>query len=150
MMKTTAASYNLPESVMKHFDSLKCSAPVKLNDGATIIYIYFEDDLHRDSLEDGSDYYGGKFGGYTGEGINNITPFSTMALTQKTIHMAGGTGIMLLEMVSSEADMTMISHGHEAKKEREALHFIQQAVMDFNTSYGAVYGVTATEGAIYQ
>ena len=40
MMKTTAASYNLPESVMKHFDSLKCSAPVKLNDGATVIYIF--------------------------------------------------------------------------------------------------------------
>ena len=45
-----------------------------------------------------------------------LSPSSTMALTQKTIHMAGGTGIMLLEMVSSEADMTMISHGHEAKK----------------------------------
>lgn len=150
MMKTTAASYNLPESVMKHFDSLKCSAPVKLNDGATVIYIYFEDDLHRDSLEDGSDYYGGKFGGYTGEGINNIIALFNNGANAKDYtygwwngHHATGDGVL---RSGYDNDFAWT----RSKKEREALHFIQQAVMDFNTSYGAVYGVTATEGAIYQ
>ena len=38
----------------------------------------------------------------------------------------------------------------QSKKEREALRFIQQAVMDFNAGYGAKYGVIAVESTIYR
>ena len=37
-----------------------------------------------------------------------------------------------------------------SKKDRDALHFIQQAVNDFNGNYGAEYNVTAEAGEAYQ
>ena len=50
VLQETARSFDLPQSVMQHFNSLECSKPYRMPDGSAVMYVYFEDDLHRDSL----------------------------------------------------------------------------------------------------
>lgn len=115
----------MPGSVMDHFDSLKHSEPVRQPDGSYSVAIYFEDNLHRDSLQ--PDRYGG---------VDNIVAVLNNGYdyNPKIWYVEGEW------------------HGAQvhAKPERIGLRFIQQAVSDFNTNYGSKYGATAFEGAAYE
>lgn len=150
VLRSAASSYDLPDSIIKHFDSLECSRPIHLHDGSTVIYVYFGDDLHRDSLEDGSGYYGGKFGGYTGEGINNIIALFNNGANAKEFVYGwwndhSPTGSAFAHSLPGD-DFAWV----RSKKGREPLRFIQQAINDFNDNYGADYGVSASAGSDYQ
>lgn len=150
VMRVTAAEYGLPESVMEHINGLESAGQIRKTPDGYEIALYFEGDLHRDSLEDGSDYYGGKYGGYTGEGINNIIALFNNGAHAKNYaygwwngHKATGDGVLRSGVGTDFAWV-------RSKKEREPLHFIQQAVQDFNANYGADYGVTAIAGTAYE
>lgn len=149
VLRDTAREYDLPESVRKHFDSLECTSPIRLRDGVTVVYVYFQDEidggLHRDSLEDGGN-------GYTGEGINNI-----IALFNNGAHASdyvygwwNGHEPQGESVYRSGGDLHAKYAWVRSKKDREALHFIQQAVGDFNGNYGWEYNVTAVVGDDYK
>ena len=112
------------DSVMKHFDSLDYSAPVKMPDGSAVIYVYFKDDLHRDSLQ--PDKW---------DGVENIIAVLNNGY-DKHENMGKVWGVW---------------HGARvhALTERTGLRFIQQAIMDFNGNYGSEYNVTAEAGSDY-
>lgn len=125
VLRSTAHSMDLPESVVEHFDSLVCLPPIRMPDGSYTMEICFTDNLHRDSLR--PDLY---------DGANNIVAilnngYSENKNMEKVWGVWRGTRI-------------------HALTGRTGLRFMQQAAMDFNASYGAEYGVTAVEGAIYQ
>lgn len=141
-MKTTAADYDLPESVMEHINGIESSGYItKLpNNEGYEIHLSFSGDLHRDSLDNDLGY----------EGVDNIVALFNNGYHAKNFvygwwdgHKATGDGVLRSGV---DTDFAYV----RSKKEREALRFIQQAVMDFNASYGAEYGVTAVEGIIYQ
>ena len=139
VLQSTARSYSLPASVLQHFDSLQASSIYEMPDGSAIIYIYFGGDLHRNSLyPDGYD------------GVNNI-----VALLNNGYHASnyvygdwegrsptgeskfGGRSIDSIAYIRS-------------RKDREGLHYIQQAIDDFNSNYGSDYNVTAEASGDYK
>ena len=141
VLRSTAQSCDLPPSVLRHFDSLECSQVYEMPDGTSVIYIYFEDDLHRDSLENDLGY----------EGIDNI-----IALFNNGYHAHNyvygwwnghrPTGEAVSRGSTGTEDFAWV----RSKKEREGLQFIQQAVRDFNGNYGADYNETAVAGDDYE
>ena len=142
VMKITAADYDLPESVMEHINGLESSGLItKLpNDGGYEIHLSFSGDLHRDSLENDLGY----------EGIDNIVALFNNGYHARNYvygwwdnHKATGDGVLRSGYDSKFAYV-------RSRKEREALRFIQQAVINFNANYGTEYGVTAVESAIYR
>lgn len=142
VLKQTAKEKDLPPSVMEHILTMDCSKPYKMADGHMEIWIYFGGDMHRESLEDGD-------GGHTGEGVNNI-----VALFNNGAHASNYVyGWWNNHSPTGEA-LTRSSHVDgfawvRSKKDREALHFIQQAVGDFNGNYGYDFNVTAVAGDDY-
>lgn len=142
VLKQTAKESDLPPSVMQHILTMDCSKPYKMPDGHMEIWIYFGGDMHRESLEDGD-------GGHTGEGVNNI-----VALFNNGAHASDYVyGWWNNHSPTGEA-LTRSSHVDgfawvRSKKDREALHFIQQAVGDFNGNYGSDFNVTAVAGDDY-
>lgn len=145
VLQETARSFDLPQSVMQHFNSLECSKPYRMPDGSTVMYVYFEDDLRRDSLENGEGA-----NGYTGEGIDNIVALLNNGAHAKDYvygwwnnHSPSGNA---LARSMPNDDFAWV----RSKKDRDALHFIQQAVSDFNGNYGSEYNVTAEAGEAYQ
>lgn len=142
VLKQTAKESDLPPSVMQHILTMDCSKPYKMPDGHMEIWIYFGGDMHRESLEDGD-------GGHTGEGVNNIVAlFNNGAHTSDYVY-----GWWNNHSPTGEA-LTRSSHVDgfawvRSKKDREALHFIQQAVGDFNGNYGYDFNVTAVAGDDY-
>lgn len=146
VLRSTARAYDLPASVMRHFDSLDCSRPYRMPDGSMIVYVYFEDDLSRDSLEDGEN-------GYTGEGISNIIALLNNGYHAKDYvygwwngHQPTGESIFRSGVGGTKPDYAWI----RSKKDRDGLYFIQQAVKDFNGNYGYEFDVTAIAGDDYQ
>lgn len=141
VLRRAAEDANLPASVMKHFDSMTYGEPIALSDGTYVLGIYFTDDLHRNSLEnDYTDY----------EGIDNIIAlFNNGADAENYVygwwdgHRPSGEAIA--RSVNGAEDYAWV----RSKKNREGLHFIQQAVADFNGNYGSQYNVTATAGSDY-
>lgn len=146
ILQETARNNDLPQSVIQHFNSLECSKPYRMQDGSTLMYVYFEDDLHRDSLDDGMN-------GYTGEGINNIVAlFNNGAHASDYVygwwhdHEPINDAVLRSRVGDTKVNYALV----RSQKDREGLHFIQQAVDDFNGNYGADYNVTATAGDDYQ
>lgn len=142
VMKTAAADYDLPESVMAHINGIESSGYItKLpNNEGYEIHLSFSGDLHRDSLDNDLGY----------EGVDNIVALFNNGYHAKNYvfgwwngHKATGDGVLRSGVGSDFAYI-------RSKKEREALRFIQQAVMDFNAGYGAKYGVIAVESTIYR
>lgn len=138
VLRSTARSYSLPASVLKHFDSLKCSEIRKMPDGTSVIYVYFGDDLHRDSLY--SDGY---------DGIDNIVALLNNGYHAKDYvygywdnHAPTGESYLDGRSISTSAFI-------RSRKDREGLNFIGQAIRDFNGNYGADYNVTAIAGEDY-
>lgn len=125
VLRDMARNMDLPESVMKHFDSLDCLPPVRMPDGSYTMAIYFEDDLHRDSLM--PDRY---------EGAHNIIAILNNGYSEnKNMEKVWG-----------------VWHGARihALTGRAGLQFMQQAVSDFNGNYSSDYGVVASVGDVYQ
>ncbi len=124
ILRATAASFDLPESVQQHFASLQVSAPREGPDGTYSVEIYFSDDLHRDSLEP-QNY----------DGVNNVVALLNNGYDEHPA-MAHVWGYW---------------HGAHIHglTERTGLQFMQQAVHEFNSLYGAKYGVTAVAGEDY-
>lgn len=140
VMRTTAADYDLPESVIRHINSMESSSRITKTPEGFEIYLYFGGDLHRDSLDNDLGY----------EGIDNIVALFNNGYHAKNYvygwwdgHRATGDSVLRSGPYNDFA-------WARSKKEREPLRFIQQAVADFNANYGAGYGVTAVAGRYYQ
>jgi len=108
-------------------------------DGSFTIYITFDDDLHRDSLY--SDGY---------EGVRNIVAVLNNGYHAKNYvygdwdnHAPTGESKFDGRSIDTSAFI-------RSRKDREGLHFIQQAVQDFNGNYGADFNVTAIVGEDYR
>lgn len=156
-LESAARDAGLPDSVMAHILSMDYNPkPIYVGDGFEILFL-FGGDLHRDSLEDGSDYYNGAFGGHTGSvrtgetGIENIIAlFNNGAKAQDYTygwwngHKA--TGDASFRSASPEGDFAWV----RSKKDRAPLHFIQQAIDDFNGNYGSELNMTAVAAEVYK
>lgn len=142
VMKSTARSYNLPASVMEHIDGMSSGSIIKTQNGYELP-LYFFGDLHRESLEadeESVDYWSSRgFGRHTGPGIDNIVALFNNGYDDSREPIKTVYGLW--------ASTGQFVHN---KQEREALRFIQQAVMDFNSNYGAEYNVTAVPSAAYE
>lgn len=130
VLRQTAASYDLPESVMKHIESMDMTRIHQTAKGYEVP-LWFGGDLHRDSLENDLGY----------EGVDNI-----VAVFNNGYHARNYVyGWWNHHRPSGEA--LARSNGFEdfawvrSRKDREALRFIQQAIMDFNGNYGTEYNV---------
>lgn len=140
VMRVTAAEYGLPESVMEHINGLESAGQIRKTPDGYEIALYFEGDLHRDSLDNDLGY----------EGVDNIVALFNNGYHARNYvygwwdgHKATGDGVLRSGVGTDFAWV-------RSKKEREPLHFIQQAVHDFNANYGADYGVTAVAGTAYE
>lgn len=107
----------IPPSVLAHFSSLTYSKPIRVNDNTFKIIIQFTDDLSRPSLDPGM--YGG---------INNIVALFN-------------NGYRARESIYGWWD----SHSKYtwSRTNREGLRFMQDAMAEFNSSYGPKYNTTA-------
>ena len=133
VMATTAGDpgYGLPPSVIRHFEYLESGKPIEfgLDNGGVEFHVnlYFMDDLSRPSL-----IAVGKHskGNRTGPGVDDIVSlFNEGYDARKTVY-----GIW--EGHNDDNPIPSLSH-------RDPLHFIEQAVSDFNGNYGAKYGCEA-------
>lgn len=139
-LQAEANSIPLPASVRAHFASLDCTDPAKMSDGHYEIAIYFEDDLHRDSLVP-EDY----------DGVPNIVALLNNGYHAKDYvygfwdrHRPTTTNNILRSGPMS--DFAYV----RSMKEREGLHFINQVISDFNGNYGSLYNATAIAGEDYR
>lgn len=127
-VRETAASKNLPESVMSHFSSLTATEPIPLNNNKLYkIEISFSDNLSRLSFQIA---HGKKKGQYTGEGIENIVSLFDTGMDAG--RMAYGLWIGY-EMLGPVAGLT----------HRDELRFMSEAVSEFNYEWGELYHVYA-------
>lgn len=129
----------LPESLKELGDSLVCTQAVKLADGQYEMAIRFSDPLHRDSLENDLGY----------DGIDNIVALFNNGYHAKNYvygwwNKHKPTGAALARSIPGD-DFAWV----RSRREREALHFIQDAVDAFNKLYGQQYSATAFPGADY-
>lgn len=128
-MKSEAASANLPQSVLDHFESLTYTQPEP--SGGNVpqysVDIYFQDDLSRMSLLITS---GKRKGERTGEGVRNIVSLFD-------------TGY------EASARVYGVWSGHESdgsiasRTELEGKYFIERAIETFNRRYGETYHLEA-------
>lgn len=139
VMQKTAQNYNLPESVMEHIAGMSSGSIIRAESGFAVP-LYFSGDLHRDSLENDLGY----------DGIDNIVALFNNGYHAQNYVYGWWNG----HRPSGEAMARSLYDTDYAwvrsKKEREALRFIQQAVIDFNGNYGSEYNVTAVASAEYE
>lgn len=138
VLRSTAQSYGLPASVMRHFDMLDTSPVYKMPDGSSIIYIRFDDNLHRDSLY--SDGY---------DGIENIVALLNNGYHARNYVYGDWDGHSPTGESRFDGRSIDTSAYIRSRKDREGLHFIQQAIQDFNGNYGSDFNVTAVAGDDY-
>lgn len=152
LIQEAGRNASLPESVMNHLSNLEVSPPTHRPDGSVAVYIYFSGDLHRDSLEDDSDYYGGEFGGRTGEGVDNIVALFNNGANAKNFVYGSWSGHNPTgyALDRSAGDLKPGYAWVRSRKDREALHFIQKAVDTFNDTWGTLYNTTAVAGDEYK
>jgi hypothetical protein len=143
IMGKTWMSYSLPTSVEKHISEMTVGS-ARMTVSGMELPLFFVGDLHRDSLLAATDYesYSGEWGAYTGDGIDNI-----VALFNNGYHASAH----VYGWWESHADGAFTkSRWIRSRKDREALHFIQQAADDFNANYGSKYNVTVSIADIYE
>lgn len=121
VLRSTAGGYGLPESVAGCFDGLSASAPVKVSDNRYEVSISLGGNLARNSLAPSR--YGG---------VNNIVALFN-------------NGYEAGNYVYPEGE----SKYTRSRKSRSGLHFMQQAVSSFNSSYGAAHNAVATLSGKY-
>ena len=127
-LRNSAQSSDIPSSVAAHFGSLHRGAVTPKADGGFEIEINFTDDLGRESLQ--PEDYGG---------VRNIVAIFNNGYPHN------GTSP---EAISSVYGLW---HGEPtaALGSRPGLYFMQWAVNDFNSTYGAQYDVYAELDAVY-
>lgn len=109
------------ESVIALAQTLKASKPIFNTDDNTItVYISFTGDLNRPSLTDITGYFGGKYDGKTGPGIDNIVALFNNGTND--------SGKQVFGRWESEGEDTW------SLSFRPPLHFLQHALFDFNTT----------------
>lgn len=145
LIQEAGRAAGLPESVMNHLYGLEVSPITYQKDGSAVMYIYFSGDLYRESLEDGD-------GGHTGDGINNIVAlFNNGAHASNFVYgWWNGHNPTGASLDRAGGDLKPGYAWVRSKKDREALHFIQNAVANFNENWGGLYNATAIAGADYQ
>lgn len=126
--EASMAQYELPQSVLDHFDSLTYTQPEPSGNGSQYsIDIYFQDDLSRMSLLITS---GERKGQRTGENIKNIVSlFDTGYKTSKRVY---GTW-------DGHEDAGTIA----SRTELEGKYFIEKALDSFNRKYSDKYHLVA-------
>ncbi len=142
-IRMAAASYDLPESVMKDIKSLTATKPYQLSDGSWRIDLFFTNDLGRESL------YDKKYDGV----VNIIALFNNGYLASNTVygvwksHMKG----ILKTSENRKEDLYNRETGlTRSRIARPALLFMQEAVNDFNNTVGKSIGATAVLDDIYE
>lgn len=145
LIQEAGRAAELPESVMNHLYCLEVSPVTYRKDGSAVMYIYFSGDLYRESLEDGDN-------GYTGDGINNIVAlFNNGAHASNFVYgWWNGHNPTGVSLDRAGGDLKSGYAWVRSKKDREALHFIQNAVANFNENWGGLYNATAIAGEDYQ
>lgn len=149
ILKSVANSYassggdgGIPPSVLAHFNSLSYDAPQNIGDGIFQVRINFATDLSRPSLENDLGY----------EGIDNIiavfnngTNASASVYGWWNGHSPKGESLYRSGYGSESAWI-------KSKPHREGLHFIQEAVRQFESSAKNKYNysVSVFPGDIYQ
>lgn len=125
MIMWSASASGLPASVQNNVNSLQRGAVKMYADGSMSCELTFTDDLSRPSLEPEWSYKGESTirGGYSG--VKNIIAIFNNGYEGANPHVWG------------------IWHGEiwHAKASREGLHFIEEAIREFESKYGARYGV---------
>lgn len=141
VLRSTARDYGLAPSVIALFDTLDHSSIIEMPDGSATIYVYFTGDKHRDSLYPE---------GYEG-GIDNIVALLNNGYHAGNYvygwwdgHSDSAGGYTDLRNAGMDSSVWIRS-----RKDFDGLHFIQQAVRDFNGNYGSDYNVTAIAGEEY-
>lgn len=128
-LKTTAASYNLAPSVMKHFDSLDYAIEDS-GSGDYECYIYFTDDLSRNSLETDDSQ---------GEGINNIVALFNNGYVASAPKYGWWNGHSPTGESVYRSGQNNNSAYVRSTQARPSLHFMQAAIEDFYKKYKSKY-----------
>jgi hypothetical protein len=135
---------HLPESIASVGGSLSSTSPTDIGGGNYEVQVQFSSGaLRRESLDSKN--------GRTGEGINNI-----VALLNNGYRASGQVYGWWDGHSGRSPETTVLSSGSgysfawvKSRQEREALHFMQAAVAEFNAAYGSTYNVTATLSGEY-
>lgn len=129
MLAEYAHSHDIPDSVLKHFSSLKKSAFHQLDNGSYMVEIAFTDDLSRPSLD--RDNY---------DGVENIVAIFNNGYPADASRSA------------AIAKVDGFWHGKyvHALPYRQGLQFMQNAVADFNLIHKDDGGVYAELAEVYK
>ena len=134
-IKLTASSYDLAESVMRHFDSLTYTV-IDAGDGIYECYIYFTDDLSRPSLETDENQ---------GEGINNIVALFNNGYVAKAPKYGWWNGHSPTGESVGRALTGTESYAYiKGTQARPSLRFMQRAIEDFASKYLDKYVMSIT------
>jgi hypothetical protein len=136
VLAETGRSYGLPASVMQHLENAD-NAGLHFVRGEGVTYIYFGGDMSRPSLDE--DY---------GDGIKNIVALFNNGYHARDYaygwwdnHEYKPIGEDWNSVRGFAIDVT--SAYIRSRKDREGLHFIQEAVDDFNGNYGSMFNAVA-------
>lgn len=141
-LKITAQGYDLPPSVLAHFNSLTYMVEDLGNDMFQC-YIYFSDDLSRESLETDENQ---------GEGINNIVALFNNGYVASAPkygwwngHSPTGNAIQYATPGITNNYAYIVS-----KQWRVSLGFMQSAIEDFYSKYRGKYQMSLTLSDEYE
>lgn len=150
ILRATARSFDLPDSVMKHIDNMTYSNPQYLKEGC-YIGLYFDGDLSRPSLN--PDDYGDP--GDKDRGVDGKSKLSNIVALFNNGYDASKTVFGWWEG-HSPTNESIYRSGVNAKdawirslQSRPALNFIQEATNDFNKMYGKQYDITISIDPMY-
>lgn len=150
----TGRSFGLPQSVMNHLETADIAGGLRIENGEGVARIYFGGDMSRPSLYE-------EYEGPHGErGAINIVAILNNGYHAKKHVYGAWTGHDNDSSKSSDirtgwrwdgGSTRFVDPFIRSRKDREGLHFIQQAIDDFNGNYGAEYNVVARiENPIYE
>ncbi len=135
ILKTTAKSYDLPPSVLAHFDSLTYVFEDLGNDMFQC-YIYFLDDLSRESLETDENQ---------GEGIDNIVALFNNGYVASSPKYGWWNGHKPTgESIQYSTPGVMNDAYVISRQWRVSLNFMQNAIEDFYSKYSNKYAMSLT------
>ncbi len=136
---STITRKHLPASIARVGEALKDSEPVKtIGGGYEVIVRFSRDALHRDSLYE--DRY---------EGIDNIVALLNNGYRASNYVYGWWDGHKPTGAATQRSSLDSDYAWIRSMKEREALHFMQDAMEEFNSLFGEKFNVTALLGSDY-